>query len=42
MNDLIKSRDLGILSADAYDILAKQCDEVCRLCFALSRIPPSS
>ena len=42
MNDLIKSRDLGILSEDAYDLLAKQGDEVCRLCFALTRLPPNA
>lgn len=39
-NNLIKSHDLQILSRAVYEQLMKQCDEVCRLCFALSRIPP--
>ncbi len=41
MNDLIKSRDLGILPEKVFDRLALQCDDVCRLCFALSRTPPN-
>ena len=40
MNDLIKSRDLGILPGVVYEDLVLQGDEVCRLCFALSRLPP--
>ena len=40
MNDLIKSRDLGIIPHKLFDELARQCDDVCRLCFALSRLPP--
>jgi len=39
-NDLIKSRDLKILPRTLYEDLIKQNDEVCRLCFALSRLPP--
>jgi four helix bundle protein len=41
MNDLIKSRDLGILPEKVFDRLALQCDDVCRLCFALTRLPPN-
>ena len=40
MNQLIQARDLGILSRSQFEDLATRCDEVCRLCFALSRIPP--
>ena len=40
MNDLMKARDLRILPRDVYDRLGPQCDEVCRLCFGLSRKPP--
>jgi len=42
MNDLMKARDFGILPSEVYDRLEPQCDEVCRLCFALSRIPPTN
>jgi four helix bundle protein len=42
MNDLIKSRDLGILPDDAYEDLILKGDEVCRLCFVLSRLPPNA
>ena len=41
MNDLIKSRDLRILPEKVFDRLAPQCDDVCRLCFALTRLPPN-
>ena len=39
MNDLMKARDLKILPHDVYDRLEPQCDEVCRLCYGLSRVP---
>jgi four helix bundle protein len=38
-NDLIKSRDLSILSRTVFEDLIKQCDEVARLCFALATVP---
>jgi four helix bundle protein len=38
-NDLIKSRDLGILSRTIFEDLIRQCDEVARLCFALASVP---
>jgi len=48
-NDLIKSRDLGILSRTIFEDLTRQCDEVARLCFGLAcppdkreDLPPSS
>lgn len=40
-NDLIKSRDLGILPRVLSEDLLRQGDEVARLCFSLTRIPPS-
>jgi four helix bundle protein len=40
-NDLIKSRDLRILSRPVAEDLLRQNDEVARLCFALARIPPN-
>jgi four helix bundle protein len=40
-NDLIKSRDLGILPKALCEDLLKQGDEVARLCFGLTRLPPS-
>lgn len=42
MNQLIRARDLGILPRALAEDLMAQCDEVCRLCFALSRVPPDS
>lgn len=39
-NDLIKSRDLRILSRAVFEDLVTQGDEVARLCFGLARIPP--
>lgn len=41
-NHLIKSRDLRILPTTLAEDLIKQGDEVTRLCFALSKIPPHS
>jgi four helix bundle protein len=38
-NDLIKSRDLGILSRVVFEDLVTQGDEVAHLCFALARTP---
>jgi four helix bundle protein len=38
-NDLIKSRDLGVLPRTVCEDLLRQCDEVARLCFSLSRKP---
>jgi four helix bundle protein len=38
-NDLIKSRDLRVLSRAVFEDLLRQNDEVARLCFALARIP---
>ena len=42
VNQLLKSRDLGILPRALAEDLITQCDEVCRLCYALARMPPSS
>jgi four helix bundle protein len=39
-NDLIKSRDLGILPRALCEDLLKHGDEVARLCFSLTRVPP--
>jgi four helix bundle protein len=39
-NDLIKSRDLGILPGALCEDLLRQGDEVARLCFSLTRLPP--
>ena len=39
-NQLIKSDGLKILPRALYEDLMRQGDEVCRLCFALSRLPP--
>jgi four helix bundle protein len=39
-NDLIKSRDLGILTGALCEDLLRQGDEVARLCFSLTRLPP--
>ena len=39
-NDLIKSRDLGILPRTLSEDLLRQGDEVARLCFSLTRTPP--
>ena len=41
MNQLLKARDLGILPRTLAEDLITQCDEVCRLCYALTRMPPS-
>jgi len=41
-NDLIKSRDLGILPRSLCENLLRQGDEVARLCFGLTRCPPQS
>ena len=41
-NDLIKSRDLGILPRSLCEDLLRQGDEVSRLCFGLTRCPPQS
>jgi four helix bundle protein len=41
-NQLIKSRDLRILSRSAFETLIEQCDEVKRLCFGLTRVPPNA
>jgi four helix bundle protein len=40
-NDLIKSRDLGILAGTVAEDLLRQCDEVARLCYGLTRPPRS-
>src|SRR5262245_57286341 len=40
-NDLIKSRDLEILPRTLCEDLLRQSDEVSRLCFGLTRIPPN-
>ena len=40
-NDLIKTRDLGILPRALCEDLLRQGDEVARLCFGLTRPPPS-
>src|ERR1041385_811863 len=39
-NDLIKSRDLGILSQTSFEDLCRRGDEVSRLCFGLTRQRP--
>ena len=39
-NDLIKSRDLAILPRALCEDLLRQSDEVSRLCFSLTRLPP--
>ena len=39
-NDLIKSRDLGLLPEALCEDLLRQSDEVSRLCFSLTRTPP--
>lgn len=39
-NQLIKSRDLGILPASVFESLSEQLDEVARLCYSLTRVPP--
>jgi four helix bundle protein len=41
-NDLIKSRDLGILPRSLSEDLLRQGDEVSRLCFSLTRDEPRS
>jgi four helix bundle protein len=41
-NDLIKSRDLRILPRTLCEDLLRQGDEVARLCFGLTRMPPPS
>jgi four helix bundle protein len=41
-NDLIKSRDLGILPLHVWEELSTQADEVARLCFSLTRVPPNA
>lgn len=41
-NDLIKSRDLGLLPRTLCEDLLKQGDEVSRLCFSLTRVPPGN
>jgi four helix bundle protein len=41
-NQLIKSRDLGILSPPEFESLFEQGDEVSRLCFSLTRVPPNA
>ena len=41
-NQLIKSRDLGILTLSVFQALFEQGDEVSRLCFSLTRVPPNS
>jgi four helix bundle protein len=41
-NDLIKSRDLQVLPSVLCEDLLRQGDEVSRLCFSLTRIPPKS
>ena len=41
-NDLIKARDLGILPRSVSEDLLKQGDEVSRLCFCLTRVPPGA
>ena len=41
-NDLIKARDLGILPSAVTEDLLKQGDEVSRLCFGLTRVPPGT
>ena len=40
MNDLLKARDLAILPHHDFERLETRCDEVCRLRFGLSRMPP--
>jgi four helix bundle protein len=40
-NDLIKSRDLGVLPRGLCEDLLRQGDEVSRLCFGLTRPPRS-
>jgi len=39
-NDLIKSRDLGVLPAGLAEDLLRQCDAVAGLCFSLTVLPP--
>jgi four helix bundle protein len=39
-NDLIKSRDLGILPSTLAEDLLRQCDLVAKLCFGLTVVPP--
>jgi four helix bundle protein len=39
-NDLIKSRDLGILPSILAEDLIRQCDTVAALCFSLTVVPP--
>ena len=41
MNQLLKARELGVLPRALAEDLITQCDEVCRLCYALTRMPPS-
>ena len=41
-NPLIKARDLGILEPRLWEVLSEQGDEVSRLCFGLTRVPPDS
>ena len=40
-NDLIKARDLGLLPRTQCEDLLRQGDEVSRLCFSLSNVPPN-
>jgi four helix bundle protein len=39
-NDLIKSRDLGILPSVLAEDLLRHCDAVAGLCFSLTIVPP--
>lgn len=41
-NDLIKARDLRLLPSTLCEDLLRQGDEVARLCFGLTRLPPQS
>ena len=41
-NHLIKSRDLGILPLSEFDELFEQGDEVSRLCYGLTIVPPDA
>jgi four helix bundle protein len=41
-NKLIKAHGLKILSREVFEGLSHQADEVARLCFGLTRVPPDA
>lgn len=40
LNDLIKSRDLGILPSTLAEDFLRHCDTVAKLCYSLTIVPP--